>query len=459
MRRKYYYVPSLFCILNCNIINVILCMLFVPCGSVFFSYEAQAQLIAKYFPNELPGYSADSTGSVAMHQILQNIHPGIPVGEYFIKPAASQSFGYNTNILGAPDTSGATINTSASLGVTSNWRRHAIGASVSVNNTAYPTLSAANQTNWTAAIGGSVNVGKDQISSGYSHYVMHLSATDLGNFGISYPIPYSADDFRVSYRKNWSRLALIPSASYDKFSFGQAGGTSAFAGRDTEALGHQLETQTLQGRFEISKGNALVAILRGTEAQFLAVQGTTPSDYVSGGGFLGLDMRASSVLQYRALVGGETRHFVRSSTRAITTPTAEVDVIWMPDRMSTVTLTGQRGLFDPTSPFSRNQVMSTVRIQVDHELRRNIFIRGFTFMGITDSRPTGSEDDLKTRRQTQFNFGASVNWKINRDFTLSLSYSHTTSYTKNGVTAVLDNGIAHATFTSNTFAVGVSFAR
>ncbi|WP_173572055.1 outer membrane beta-barrel protein [Acetobacter oeni] len=428
-------------------------------SNLFFPNEAHAQLIMKYFPSELPGYSSDSTASVVMHQMVQNIHPGISVGSYIVRPVASQSFGYNTNILAAPHSSGASIATSASVSVVSNWTRHAIGASMSVNNTAYPTLSAANQTNWTAATGGSLNVGRDTVSAGYSHYVLHLSATDLGNFGVSYPVPYSDDDFHLSYRKNWARFALIPSASYDKFSFGSAGGTSAFAGRDTDALSHQLETQALQGRFEVSKGNALVAILRGTEAQFQPVNGATPDDYVSAGGFVGVDMRASSVIQYRALVGGESRQFIRSSTRTITTPTAEVDVIWMPDRMNTVTLTGQRGLFDPTSPFSHSQVMSTVRVQADHELRRNVFLRGSAGAAVTDSQATGTGTTVRTRRETQFTFGVSVNWKVNRDFTASLSYSHISSYMKHGVPSVTEDSVGRATFTSNTIMVGLSFAR
>ncbi|WP_173576845.1 outer membrane beta-barrel protein [Acetobacter fallax] len=415
--------------------------------------------MTEYFPSELPGYSSDSTASVTMRQYMQNIDSGIHVGDYIIRPSASQFFGYNTSILGVKNTSGAELDTSASLSANSNWNRHAVGMSMSVANHEFPTLSAANYTNWTASFGGSFNIGEDTASIGYSHYVMHLYATDLGNFGISYPVPYAGDDARVSYRKNWARFAVIPSASYNNFSFGQAGGTSTFAREDVRSLGHQLETQMLQGRFEISKGNALVAILRGSEAQFISNPGTVPSDYISGGGFIGLDMRASQVLQYRVLAGGETRQFTRSDASAITTPTAEADVIWMPDLMNTVTLTGQRGLFDPTSPFSRNQIMSTVRLQEDHELRRDVFLRGSAEMGTTDSRPSGNEVKMRTQHQTQFIFNASVNWKINRDFTASLSYSHITSYTKHGIASISYSSIAQSTYTSNTIMFGISFAR
>lgn len=428
---------------------------------VFMPQQAKAQMVGLRFPDTLPGYSPDTSGSVAMREILSNIHPGIPVGDYIIQPNASQSFGYDSNILGAPHTGGADFNTSASVSVRSNWRRHAIGVSAGVQNVAYPTLSQAGYTNWNASAGTSLDVGRDQVSFGYTHSVKYLTATEPGNFGISYPAPYTVNDFRVSYRKNWSRFALIPEASYDKFSFNQGAGTSAFTQRDMKSLGHQLETQGLQGRFEISRGNAVIAVLRGTEAQFVpGASGSQSMDYISGGGFVGLDMRASAVLQYRALVGGETRHFVRSAIPAITTPTTEVEVVWMPDRMNTLTLRGERGLFDPTSPFSQNQVMSTVRVQYNHEFRRYFYVQAYAEMEKSDAHTQpGNEIRRRTARQTQFNFNVSANWKINRDFTLSLQYSHYSSYTKHGIASMNALGHGRSTYTGNMIGLEISYVR
>ncbi|WP_173570274.1 outer membrane beta-barrel protein [Acetobacter conturbans] len=422
-----------------------------------YSPRANAQLINQYFPSELPGYSSDATGTVSLKEILLNQHPGIPVGAYFLKPAASQQFGYNTNILGAPHTAGPMFITNASLGMNSNWTRHAIGASVSVANQAYPTLAAAGYTDWNASAGGSVDLGRDVASLGYSHAVKHLYATDLGNFGISYPVPYTSDDVRLSYRKNWTRFALIPSAAYDNFSFGNSAGTLPTAARNTALLSHQLETQMLQGRFEVSKGNAIVAILRGSEAQYRTKPGVVPSDYIGGGGFLGIDLRSDPVLQYRAMVGGETRYFTRGGGRPITTPTAELNILWLPNQMNTFTLTGQRGLFDPTSPFSRNQTMSTVSLLWDRELRRDIIFHGDIGLSRTDSRAT--QANASALQQTQSKFAASIDWLFTRDLKLTVQYSHLSSYMKHGIPAVLATGNSRATFTSNTFTFGISFVR
>lgn len=431
--------------------------LFMPACMILSAPEARAQLAQQYFPTELPGYSGDATGNVSLREIVQHKHTGIPVGAYILKPTASQQIGYRTSILGVPHTSSASLITSAGLGVNSNWSRHAVGASMLVTNQAYPSLSAANYTDWSAAAGGMLNLRRDTLSLGYSHSLKHLSATDLGNFGVGYPVPYSTDDVRMSYHKNWTRFALIPTASYDNFSFGQSQGALPAASRNMSALSHQLEMQVLQGRFEISRGNALVAVLRGSEAQFAPRAGQLSSDYVSGGGFVGVDLRADPVLQYRLLAGGETRRFTRGGGSPVTTPTAEAQVLWMPDRLNTLTFSGQRGLFDPTSAFSRNQVMSTAQIRWDRELRRDLFFHGSTAYARTDSR--SSIEGTRSRQQNQINFMAGLDWQFTRDVKLTLNYSHTSSYTKHGVPAILNNGFSHATFTNNSITFGVAFAR
>ncbi|OUJ14399.1 outer membrane beta-barrel protein [Acetobacter sp. DsW_063] len=420
------------------------------------SSEAKAQLIDRYFPSDLPGYGPDTTGSVVMRQMIENSQPGIPVHDFIVRPKVSQSVGYNANVLATPGTGSAQLDTSASLRVNSDWRRNAAGVSVGVANKAYPSLSQAGYTNWNVGAGGALDIGRDRVSLGYSHSAQHLSATDLGNFGVAYPVPYAVDDLRIGYSKTWGRFSLIPGAAWDDYSFGSAIGPVAYDSRDFHSISHQTESQMLQSRFAISQGDAVVAILRASEAQFVKGSGTS-SNYIDGGGFVGVDLRSDAVLQYRALVGGETRHFTNASTRAIVTPTAEVDVIWTPGRRNTITLTGWRGIFDPTSPFSRNQTASSIRLQFDRELHHDLYLRGFASAAKTVSR--SSDADGPDRRQTQFTFGVGVNWKINRDFTASLNYSHMNSYSHYGVAQTTSYGVSRSTYAANAVILSLSFAR
>jgi len=418
---------------------------------------AHAQLFTQYFPSDLPGYAPDLSNSVVQRQIMQSIHPGIMVGDFDIRPTASQSFGYTTNILGQPHSGSSQILTSGGLRANSTWGRDALGFSAGVTNTIDPELTEANTTTWSASGGGSVSLGRDALTLGYSHARQYLGATDLGNFGISYPVPYDTNDIRLGLTHNFGRFSITPNAVYDRFDFGQSSGGPS---RNFGTLSHQLESALLTTRFEVSKGNALISIMRATAAQFAANPGGSVDDYADGAGFLGLDLRSDSVIQYRALVGAETRQFTRSNSPGLTTPTAELDVIWTPTQIDTVTITGRRGIFDPTSPFARNQVVSDLRIELDHELHQNMFLRGYAEGARTNSQSLTSAGP--TRRQTQFRFGLVGTWILNRSITATLSYTHNSSYTKGGVPEVFDPlyGLTNrSTFTSNTVTFGFSFAR
>lgn len=420
------------------------------------AHPAHAQLFTQYFPSDLPGYAPDMSSSVVQRQILENIHPGIMLGDFNFRPTMSQNEGYTTNILGQPNSGSAQIVTTGGIRANSMWGRDALGMSANVANTVNPELMQANTTTWSVSGGGSLALGEDSLTLGYSHSRQYLGATDLGNFGISYPVPYDTNDIRLGFTHNFGRFSITPSAVYDRFDFGQS---SKGAIRNFSSLSHQLESALLTTRFEISKGNALISVMRATAAQFAPNAGGSLDDYADGAGFLGLDLRADSVIQYRALVGAETRQFTRVNSKGITTPTAELDIIWTPTPIDTITVTGRRGIFDPTSAFARNQVVSDIRIEADHELHQNLFIRGYAEAARTDSQSLSG--DSPKRRQTQFRFGVIGTWMVNQYLTATLSYIHNSSYTKGGVPEVYDPlyGLTNrSTFTANTVTVGASFA-
>jgi len=420
-----------------------------------FCTQAHAQVISQYFPSDLPGYGTSQNDSVFNRRLFESMHSGIPVDGFIVRPSLSQTAGWSSTVLGTPGSASEDVDTSASLRLNSNWGRNSVGMSAGVLRREYPELSAASYTNWNASGGASATLGEGVLSGGYSHSIMHLGATDLGNFGVSYPVPYTTDDYRLSMQQPLGRFAIIPSFSYDNYQFGAA---PAGAQRDFGSLSHRLFTETLSTRYEISQGNALVFIGRGSQAQFSDIA-SVANGYVDAGGFFGIDLRADPVLQYRLLAGGETRHFKGEGSQSVTTPTLEADVNWMPTRLNTFMLTARRGIYDPTSPFARNQIVTDVRLEAAHELRQDITLSGFGESAFTDANYAGQT--AGKRRQTQFKFGLAATWFINRYLTASLTYSHVTSYTKGGapILPIDDFGFSRATFTANSVSFSISLAQ
>jgi len=418
---------------------------FALCG---MGRAAHAQLVQQYFPSDIPGYAPDFSSSVVNRMTMQNQAEGTELGDFVIRPQVSEAFGYNSNTLGTAGSGSGEADTSAGIRVNSDWARNAIGASFSVADHRYIELPSASFTNWTAGAGGALTLGNDTLSLGYSHLALNLSATDLGVLGVVTPVPYSVDDVRLAYVKLFSRFSVTPSFEFQNFSFGQSGGATVI---DYDALSHQTETGTITSRYELTPGDAVVAILRTSQAQYPTDQTDDYSDFA---GFLGLDFRSGSVVQYRTLVGAETRSFPDSTSATVSTPTFEFDAVWTPTKLDTLTLTAVRRLDDPTSPFARNQIITDGRVELDHELRTNIFVTGYAEGGQSESE--SSTPGGGTTTQTQLHLGASALWNINRNLRATLGYGFTNSVGSGTTATATVGGTSASSFTGNTVLLGLT---
>jgi hypothetical protein len=412
--------------------------------------RAHAQLVDEYFPGQIPGYQANLSGSVINRIENLDSPTGVEVGDFVIRPEVSQSVGYNSNLLGQPGTASPSLSTGAGVGVNSDWDRDAVGFSANVNENQYFNLPIADTTTWGTAVGGTLTLGNDALSAGYSHQSKDLSAEDLGVVGIVSPVPYSVDDVRVSYYKLFSRFSITPSFEYENFTFGQSQGAEAI---NYNGLNHHTEIGAVTGEYAVSPGNAVIAILRGTAAQFNPVAGATSNNYNDAAGYLGLDYESGALLQYRALIGAESRSFTSSSQSSVSTPVFELDAMWEPTVVDTVTGIVSRELNDPASPFASNQTVTRARLQLDHQLRDNLFLRGSAeyATSLSPSDTTG----FTALTETQVNLGARLLWNVARHLDATLSYGFSNGQSTGGdAVALPSNG--GSTFTSNSIVLGIS---
>jgi hypothetical protein len=418
----------------------------VICGASCAVKDAHAQLIQQYFPADIPGYSPNFSASVVDRMEAQDQAEGVEVGDFVIRPELSETAGYDSNTLGTPNSGSTEIDTNAGIRANSDWGRDALGASLSVDNRRFLDLPSASYTNWTAATGGALTLGNDTATISFAHRALNLAATDLGVLGVVTPVPYSIDDLRISYIKLFGRFSVTPSLEFQNFTFGQSTGRVAI---DYNSLDHKTESGMITTRYEFSPGDAAVMILRMSQAQFQRA----PSDnYVDLGGFAGLDFRGNRVIQFRALFGLENRSFQGNAAQAVTTPTFELDAVWTPTELDTVTATATREQDDPTSPFASNQIVTNLRVELDHELRTNLFLTGYVAGGQSDSRSNISGFGENT--QTQLNFGASALWNINRHLRGTLGYGYSRGVDSGAPVGTFESG--DNSFTSHTFLLGIS---
>jgi hypothetical protein len=416
-------------------------------GALGHAGAARAQLVQQYFPSDIPGYAPDFSSSVVNRLNLQNQDAGVEIGDFTVRPSVSESGAYESEVLGTPNSASSEAETNASLKAGSDWARNALGISLGVDDRQYPQLPQAGFTNWTMAGGGALTLGDDALTIAYAHLALHLSATDLGVTGVVDPVPYAVDDVRLGYAKLFARFSLTPSFEYQNFTFGTAGGPNAV---NYNSLNHQTESGTLTGRYDTAPGDGVVAILHVSQAQFSPF---VANDYTDVGGFAGLDFRSDAVVQYRLLGGYETRSFTQGVS-AVSTPTFELDAVWTPTPLDTVTATAVRRLDDPTSPFARNQIVTDGRVQLDHELRQTVFLR----VSAEDSRSDSeaASEAAGSDRQNQVHLGVGATWNINRHLRGTIGYAFTNSTGNGTALDQLPTDSASGRFINHIVTVGVT---
>ena len=90
-----------------------------------------------------------------------------------IFPSLDVASGYDSNVLGNAG-GGArrgswSVTTAPAVNATTDWSRNQLGVSVSLQSTQYLSMPAQNQINGTAAAGGRLDIGQDQLTIAAAH--------------------------------------------------------------------------------------------------------------------------------------------------------------------------------------------------------------------------------------------------------------------------------------------------
>jgi hypothetical protein len=413
-------------------------------GALLLPVTARAQvpdryMLDQYFAAGIQGYGVQM-GTTVLSRARPEYDPlGIRVGDFIIRPELDESFGYNSNVIGqVPAQGSALVQTSANLKFASDWAHNSFGGAFNVTNIQVPSVSSQNTTSWSAVLGGSYEIGRDVLTLAATHMNAFILpyGIDVVSFnipGVLYfaPIPYSLNDVRVGYTKTLGRVSLTPAFDFTNVTYGSTTyfGLNGFvppppvngfvlgAPEDASYLNHNIYAGSLTARYEYAPLRNFIFVLRGSSIQYTNPQTALFGPSRNGSAFdalVGLDYTASGVWRYRLLAGYETRQYQNFKSHAA--PVFEADVIWQPAGVTTVTLKGVRSIEDAVDLNVAGYVFTSGRLQVDHEVRRNIILSGYGSIANAQYLETGGG------AETFYGAGAGLTYLMNRNVHLALTY-------------------------------------
>jgi hypothetical protein len=382
--------------------------------------QAHAQLLERYYPANVPAYQ-DWFATVDTSGVGDAYQPnGVRVGSFVIRPSVTEGFGYDSNLTGTPaGLSSPDVKSDGAITLDSDWSRDSFHVAVLADDVRYLNYPNRSYTSWTASTGGTIDYGDDKIGVAYAHLNTVTLPTDVGNFGVQGPITGQVDDLRISDTIGPGRFTLVPAVTGDLYSFSTTGGPRAAAAQTL--VNRDVVNASLTAGYEFAGGHNLLVILDDSEVGYgSGAPGIRPPNYNDVSLLAGIEFRQSALFSYRALVGYETR-FLNGHPKSgdtITAPAAELDVIWTPTVLTSVTGRLVQSLQDEPAATGQGVKQTTGRVTVEYAFRRNV---------ILDASAEYDRVSFPTAEGTQAGYqaAASAHWLLTRNWSLSLSYDFT----------------------------------
>lgn len=387
----------------------------VACLAAAFSpCPARAQLLGAYFPVGIPGHESWFSNAMADRPRTAYDPLGIHAGAFVVRPSLSETFGYDSNVADTQHPVGSAVaETQSRVAAASDWSRDALNGEIGFDDVRYPQDAGASRTDWSAALGAIRDIGRDHASLAYTHVAATATPTQIGTQA-GPPVTLALDTARASYAASLGRVVLEPAFEADFYRF--AGGAG-----DVQANDRDVFAGSLTGGYAVAPGHSLVLVANAAHAGFTdRIAGLPAPDYDDASLVGGIDW-GGALLRARATLGYETRSYSDARLSGTSAPLAELDAIWTPTRLTTVSGEISHSLQDAVAAGGADSFAYTVaRLAVDHDYARDLLLQGFAQWQAAAYRGRGTQRVVSA--------GASVTWLLNRRVSVSgrVTYARST---------------------------------
>ncbi len=387
-------------------------------GCGFVGGGAAADWLDTLFPPGVPGYGTEPGVTVASRLRPDTQPEGVRDGAFILHPSWEQSIGYDSNVLGGPSPLGSwVVGTRPSLLAASDWSRDALGAYVAADDRRDLGVPAQSRTDWTASLGGSLDIGRDRLTLAVAHIDSHQDRTDLDALPTDRPVPFQVDDLRASYAWLSGRWTVTPNVEASSWHFG----TASILG--VPASQSYRDRIVLQGgttvSYELAPQRTLVLVARAIGQDYARpLPGQSTLNSTGYQALAGFDYADDAVWRYRLLLGAEHRDFAAAAFPARSAAIAEGEIAWMPSGLTTVTASFTRSMEDAAQEGVAGFTDTTAKLTLDHELRRNLLLHAYAGLQRAEFLQGGTQ-------QTSAALGVGATWLVSRRVQLSATYDFT----------------------------------
>ena len=422
-----------------NILGIVISITYRGLIASLVVTSVQAQQLENYLPSNLSGFDVMPGVSVTSRLRPEYSPLGIRLGNTLISPQASQSIGFDDNVLGTADKRDSPVlNTRGAVQAATTLPNSHLELELDINHYGYTNLSSQSYTNWSAGGGWSHEIGRDTVAIGVNHFHLNQLPVGIDSIGIAKPLPFNTDVARLSYKATRGQWTFVPLVDFAATRFNDTD-PNVIPGQLTTSRDRNVETGSFAAFYEFAPQRSAMVVVRGSTAQYTA--GDLRPDYDDAEALAGLDYNVTGPIRFRALVGYEVRSYRNSTFKNYSSPVTEVTLIWTPTGLTTVSGSVNRQVADSNEVTNTGYTFTQARLAVDHEYLRNVLLQGRVLIAHANYLQTNDA-------QTIYGAGAGVTYLLSRNLRVSATYD---------ILAVREGSGTNTKYNRNVFLVQVKF--
>ena len=373
--------------------------------------QSVASLIGQNF-----GLAYNRGGNVS---VLDRARPdydpiGVPVGTFRLYPSLNTQLEYVDNIY-------ASQNGRASDGIfpITPWSRNAFSISGDVSRNEYFTFSNNDTTNYGVRLNGRLDLlREDSVVVGYDHeFATEPRTNSIVAQESPNPSQFTHDGASVSGVHQLDRIRLVASFTFNHLDYQDLTGFNDIFIPNEERSYNEYQAVG-RADYAISPDFAIFGSVEYNKFDYKL----DPTDRNSDGYIVlgGVNMDIPNLIRGEVGVGYLTQDYNRGADQSGIAAQAQLQ--YFPTQLTTVTLNAQRRIENASVINSGGDVLSTVSLRVDHELRRNVLL--FAQLGY-------SHDDFQgfSFTDNRYSAGFGATYLVNRLISLNAAFDHETQST------------------------------
>lgn len=343
---------------------------------------------------------------------------GVRLGGFFLYPEFTVSELYRDNIFYTEDNAESDFITvlSPSARLASNWSRHELTLSASVDQGLYADNSDENYLDASFAADGRLDVQQDlALTGGASAARLHEERSSPDQAGAAEPVTYWRYGADAGVAKSFNRLRTSAGVGVDVYRYDSvdAVGGGVFTSDDRD----RRETE---GRFQIgyALSSRIEPYVRATANQRrYADDGAVNRDSDGWEGVVGAAFDLGGVTTGEVYAGYLEQTYDDPSLGKISGPSFGGALTWNPTGLTTVELSLDRTVAETTLSGASGALRTGGSASIDHELRRNVIVGAEASYAVVDYESIQREDDTASG-------GLDLTYLFTRNFSARAGYQY-----------------------------------